>query len=402
MSAIEKFLPQEGFLRDYVEYAYELTDAPSIYHLFTGLVLISMAIGNKCYLPFGALNIYPNLYVLILGPSSFFRKTYSISIGRHILERVDENLCLPDEFSLEKLIEKLSENPQGLLIWPEFGATLQYFERSYMLGAKEFITDLFDCRPRYVRELKGNKYVIERPCVSILAASTPEWLTSRVRGDDIKGGFFSRFIYVTATKKEKRVAIPPEPNKTFENRMIIALNKFREMSGSFDIEEIKGIYEEWIFQHEDEALEKENREVLSGFYTRLGIYALKLAMLFQISSFQDLTISTESMLKSIALIKLLKTNLAELLAYDLVGDKDMRDKAKVKRIIDEQPGIKKGNLLSRSHLMAKRLDEIVSTLGQEEKIEVKYKGKAVYYYPTRQKKVSNKKSILDIVKASGE
>ena len=83
------------------------------------------------------------------------------------------------------------------------------------------------------------------------------------------------------------------------------------------------------------------------------------------------------------------------MAYDLVIDRNMRDKAKVLRLIEREPGIKKGKLLSYSHLLARRLDEIVNTLQLEEKIEDKREGKGVYYYPLKQDK---KKRIVDIVK----
>jgi hypothetical protein len=401
MKEISKYIPENGFLRDYVQYASQVTDAPAIYHLFNGLIVLATILGNNAYIPFGPLRIYPNLYVLLLGPAAFFRKTYSISIARLIIEKVDKELLLPDEFSLEKLIEKLGENPVGLLFWPEFGNTLQYFERSYMLGAKEFITDLFDCRPSYVRELKSTKYVIERPSVSIAAASTPAWLISRVRGDDIRGGFYSRFIYVTAKTKTKRMSIPPEPNKQLENKLIIQANQYTKLSGSFDISEIKDIYQDWLFDHEDEALGKDNQEILSGFYSRLGIYALKFAMLYQVSTSRDFSITTESMLRAIHLVKLLKTNLSELLEYDLVSDKNMREKAKVLRLIAREPGIKRSKLLTHANMLKNTLNEILDTLKQEEKIRQHFKGKAVCYYPTQHKEDS-RRHIVEIVKETAE
>ena len=44
-----------------------------VYHVACGLVVLASTVENRVYLPFGGERIYPNLWHLILGPSSFYR-----------------------------------------------------------------------------------------------------------------------------------------------------------------------------------------------------------------------------------------------------------------------------------------------------------------------------------------
>ena len=59
---------------------------------------------------------------------------------------------------------------------------------------------------------------IERPVVSILAGSTLEWLQRQMGEDDVRGGFFPRFLFVPESAKDRSLPIPPPPDLTAENR----------------------------------------------------------------------------------------------------------------------------------------------------------------------------------------
>jgi hypothetical protein len=387
MSKLDACLPKSGLLKDYLDFATPLTDAPLVYHLFCGLVTIAVSLGNRVYLPFGAVNIYPNLYVCLLGSSSFCRKTYSMSIARNILENFDGTFILAEEFSPERLFERLSKTPQGLILWSEFGGALQNFERSYMLGTKEFLTDLFDCRPKYRRELKNTEYVIENPCVSILAASTASWLSSRIKEDDVRGGFFPRFLFIPETKKDKRLDIPPLPDKQLQDSIARDLARLRRLSGRVTLDRVRAGYREWIFGHEDQLKGQSKAGVLGGFWTRLSIYTLKFAMLYQVSMDGSLEITSEAMSKAIYLTEFLKTSLVKLFDYEFQFTKAGKDKVKVLQLIEREPGIVHGRLLQNSNLKAKELKEVLDTLFQEERIHAESVNKKKCYYPKKEEEL---------------
>lgn len=101
-----------GLLDDYERLWLETTDAPRIYHVAAGLAVIASTVENRVYLPFGGERLYPNVWALILGPSSFFRKSTCIAKARKTIQRAQPDALLPDEFSREalgsvlKLVEK--------------------------------------------------------------------------------------------------------------------------------------------------------------------------------------------------------------------------------------------------------------------------------------------------------
>ena len=374
-------LPSEGLLKDYLEYAEPLTDAPLVYHLFVGLTVIGVTLGNRVYIQFGNQKIYPNLWTALLAPSSFYRKTTAIGIGRDLLEASEDRLVLPDEFSPERLYKKLGDNPVGLLTWSEFGHALSTFERSYMLGTKEFLTDIYDCRPRYVRELKDQKIEITNPALSILTASTPEWLRKRMKEDDIRAGFYPRFLFVPAFKKEKQYGIPPPPDREKRGKLLSEINKLKEVAGEVSVSGITQTYEEWLFGIEKELHSLDDAEMLGGFYTRLGIYCLKFAMIYAASSGNGTFIDTGSLSKAIHLTNYLIECVRYLYPHEFAVTPEMQLREKVASLILRHPGIQHSRLLTLSHAKARDFKDAIETLHQEERIETKQINRKKCYFP---------------------
>lgn len=364
-------IPETGFLRNYYDYAGELTDAPEHYHLFVGLGLISAALGNHVYLSgYGNKNIYPNMWLILLAPSSFFRKTTSLGIGRSILSLVDRKLILPSEFTPEALTHMLKESPQGLLFVNEFAGLLAHFERSYMLGTKEFLTDIFDCPPYYDRKTKTETVLIENPCLSIMAASTIEWLNGRIKEGDMRGGFLNRFIYIPALRKSRVMAFPPEPDNSLCQTLAQQLREIRELRGTADLSGVRDQYSEWYQRHEKSLYKQRNQEILSGFYARLADYTLKVAIIYEASSSGSLSISAESLQQAIALIEFLKRNIVMLVNEDLALSPEAAERRKVLSLIPYSPEhITRANLIRYSRLSSGKLDEHLRTIMGTEEVE---------------------------------
>ena len=166
LGPLEECVPEDGFFRRYIEWAEPVTDAPIDFHVAASLALAGTVVGRKIWLERGHGRLYPNVWALILAPSSFFRKSTCISQAEHLLwDYRDGYYLLPNEATPEKFIDNLVEKPTGLLRHKEFAGFLGQLERSYMLGFKEFLTEVFDCPRRYTRTLRGSAdpIVIENP-----------------------------------------------------------------------------------------------------------------------------------------------------------------------------------------------------------------------------------------------
>ena len=57
-----------SFLRDYLQYATG-NEAPEMFHVWGGYVALSAAISRRVWLPFEDTAIYPNVYVMYVGPA---------------------------------------------------------------------------------------------------------------------------------------------------------------------------------------------------------------------------------------------------------------------------------------------------------------------------------------------
>lgn len=369
---LEFATPDTGFLADYGTYAKQYTDAPPHYHLFVGLTIIAAALGNKVWFRgYGNRKAYPNIWLVLLAPSSFFRKTTCLNMGKSIIQEVDRKLILPSEFSPEALASTLQKAPQGLFIWSEFAGVLSQLERSYMLGTKEFLTDIFDCPEYYERKLKNETINIEKPCISIMAASTIEWLNTKIKEGDLRGGFLNRILYVPATRKANIIPFPPSPWEWERKKLADKLKQISQTEGEADLSSVRGSYEEFYIEHEKSLGRQRNQELLSGFYTRLADYCLKFSVLYQVASEGNLVVSMDSMQKAIYLTKYLKRTIANLINEELALSPAAAERKRLLKLIPEAPDhITRAELTHCSHMSAKEIDHHLLTLSESYGVQV--------------------------------
>jgi hypothetical protein len=378
---IDITLPEAGFIYLYHGYASPITEAPEIYHLFVGMSLIAAACGRNIYLPFGSQRIYPNVWVILVGTSSNLKKSTAINIGKTILTNVDPTVILPTEFSREALLELLQNKPRGLFCWNEFGGVLAQFELNYMAGTKEMMTDLFDCPMEHRRILKKQEIIITEPCISIVSASTLEWLTSKVKEQDVRSGFLARFIYVPGRSRSKLLPFPPRPNLEDRTELIHQLKQIATVKGEVSLtSDARKHYEVWYADSDRVLSQETDTERLSPFFSRLQTYAFKFAMIYQISENRSLQIEEENMMRACQLVQLLRRNVKELLEDGLVFGKEGQDQQKVKKLIVQAGALGRSNLLRQTHFDAAYLDRLVGTLIQQEAIRVVKEGKKVTYF----------------------
>ena len=126
-----EIIPETGFLRDYFEYARELTDSPEHYHLFVSMGVLGTALGRKVWIPFGLNNIYPNIYLVLLAESSFLRKSTSLTGGKDLLRETFTEMAMPDHVTLEKMLDILAKNSTSCFFPMEFASFISMTERSY-------------------------------------------------------------------------------------------------------------------------------------------------------------------------------------------------------------------------------------------------------------------------------
>ncbi len=378
-------ISDKDFVTEYCNYACNITDGPRKYQEILALSIIATVLNGKVFISSGVNNLYPNLFVVLIGKSTIMRKSVSLGIARDLISSKNEDLIFPSDFSPEGFFELLEDKPKGVIVWSEFGGFLNKTNKSYMAGTKEFLTDAFDC-PKYLKKKLVKKDVIgiENPYINIMTATSMIWFVNNISEGDIMGGFLGRFIYVPSLPSDKDKWYPKaqKPDVKIKNDLVLKLKEISKLKGEVTFPpEAEELHIDWLKSHESDLENIPDSKGISGFYGRLADYLLKFSLLFEISNTGSLIVSENSIKRAIQLVETLKDSVNDVLDKHVSFSEEEKSKKRVLSIIREHKNIDKSNLL-RTGFTKKTLDPILETLLEEgsifESTEGKYKKKAIY------------------------
>lgn len=356
-----------GFVGDYITWASEQTDAPRVFHLAGGLVDLAAAAGNRYHVTCWGQRRHPNLYVLRIAESGFMRKGASQGLNAQLLARAVPEAILANDFSPEKFIELLAEQSWGLIRAGEFGEVLARFQRDYMAGMRQLITDWWDGVPAYTRDTKsGGRVTVNEPAVTFDGASTIEWLKPYLRKEDAAGGFLGRFLPFRGRHKHGRRGLvlgsDAWTEKPAGNHLVQHLHTIREGSGEMDARAVQAVIDEWVFATEDDAEAGKYPEEVHSFVGRLATHALKLTICFELGRDpESRVLSRVAAEAAIVTLQYLLHDLAELV-QELTWTSDADKLERLKRLIRHNGGQERSALLRETRWKAKELNEYLRTL----------------------------------------
>ena len=369
-----------------------ITDAPDIYHLFSFLTVIGALLEKRTFIYYSSKRVYPNLWVVLVGKSSLFRKSTSISLALKLVERTNNSLLLPTEFSLEKLFEILSTSPIGLFQIDEFSNFFHQFHRSYMSGGTSFFLQLYENDITIRRYLREGEYEIKYPCLSILSATTLEGISESLKEREIRTGLLPRFNFVVALKKEKEIAYPDILSFTRFSDLVEKLKKLlSEQSGTNEKKLREGAVRTYTDFVKDKSEKLRNTE-LGPFLTRIFTTILKLSLIFSFLGRKNF-IDREDMEASCECGNVLIKS-AEVVLNQLCWTPFQEKRKKVIEAILEykQDWISRTDLIRKTRLSSSELNSVIKTLLDEDLIEFdRRKGvnekKPIIYYKIKEEEI---------------
>jgi hypothetical protein len=338
---------------------------------FTALAVAGAVIGRRVGLPwYGYTHLYPNTYTCILAASSFFHKTTQISIAKRLINAVRDRAVLPDEFTPEKGVDLLREQPERFLGCAEFAGLLARSGKDYMGGLKELLMEFYDCPERYERATKGQTVTIEKPALTMLAASATSWLSEQLRGGDLRSGFLNRFGFVLAESKTKTYAVPGAMLGGQQWSLLVSqLRQLAEAEGTATLApEARRTYEAWYRQVERESAQHPAVEIVSAFDTRLSVTAIKYALLLELANNRSLAIGSTAMEEAIVLVDHLRAPIRHLLATQFGNGEGDRRLTRVLEVIRKKPGSPKKVLLQQTGYQARDLNPLLDTLRERDDV----------------------------------
>lgn len=210
-----------AFEREYTAWASAVANqTPIAYHRACAITLAAVAIGRRCYVsaPWGQY-VFPNQYVVLLGTTTYHRKSTGLNLLRRLAEDAFSHLLMPRPGSAENFGNMLAGKwdtdglppedkeeldrarpfaGQRVIIRDEISGLFRSFGRDHMAGLKEDLMDMYEGPRTHKLSTNSKGIVIARNIApSVIGASTPAGMSAAVSGDDWRDGNLARFLLIT-------------------------------------------------------------------------------------------------------------------------------------------------------------------------------------------------------------
>lgn len=297
----------------------EETEAPAHFWLWSGLFTLGAAMQRKVWIDYGFDKIFPNLYVFLVAAPALCRKGGPVKIAKKMLTAIDCHVSV-DSTTKARFTQDLATCQR--LDWIDEKTAMTHSSialisaelSSLLMDLKpmiEALTDLYDNHEiwEYRTKNKGSDKIYG-PCVSMLAASTPDWVSSNLPGEAIGGGFTSRIVIATGTEKKSRITFPEFETGAYDD-LVHDLEIISLLKGKFEWEpQARAFFKHWYEHTIDEKYYKElSDDRFAAFLERLHVIVLKTAMCIHVSHEDTLVLSEQDMREAVALLEVLLPSL---------------------------------------------------------------------------------------------
>lgn len=282
------------YLDDWLQGFLDFTDRsepPYLYRLWCGISTIAAALQRKCYVPWGTLTFYPNLYVVLVGPPGRTRKGTAMGPALDLLHELDLPLAA-EATTREALIRSLFDardntvDPVTGESYTHSSLTIFSGELTVFLGYQNHqlmadMSDWYDCRKKWTYNTKTQgSDDIRGVWVNLLGATTPELIRSTLPMDAIGGGLTSRIIFVNEDQKGKIEPAPFLSNEQMEikRKLIYDLEQIYMLKGNFKV--TTDFLERWCEWYTDQERNPPfNDQFFDGYLSRRANHMMKLSMI---------------------------------------------------------------------------------------------------------------------------
>jgi hypothetical protein len=285
------------------------------------------------------------------------------------------------------LMTKITESPDSsiYLISEEFSDLIMKSGEDMF----QFLTSLFDGKKSIeAATISRGVEFASKPCVNMIAATTPQWVAAHMPENIIGGGFASRVIFIQEDRVRHRKMYYKEVNAAtnFDGMKIDLLADLahiaESLSGDFEIdEEAMEFMEAW---YQENAEGEINNYKLSGYYQRRPAHIHKVAMLLHIAKSDELVIHKEDFLNAIDIVARIEKNLPKV--FEGVGKNPYTfDIARIKNHIFAAEPVSHADLMMAFQSAAEpwRLEQLVNSLVvRDEVIKLENDGTTFYASPT--------------------
>lgn len=314
----------EDWLDAYLEYT-DSSEPPTSYHVWCGLSVIAGALQRRVYLQQGLeRTIYPNLYVILVGPSGRTRKGVALGIAKDLLSKVSTVSIAPESSSGREALILAMKRAASNVTDPTDGrikahCALSVFseELSVFLGQGDIkllanLTDWYDSKDDWAYETVGRgRDSIQGVCLNMAGGTAPEWIQSMLPREAIGGGYTARVIFIVEEWK-KRISpdhtLTPRELELYES-LEHDLNRINLLAGAFTFsQDAKDAYIQWYVNEDkrmrgDEGYLPVNDQRFVSYCERRTTHVRKVMMLCCASRTDSMVIERQDFERALGMLK---------------------------------------------------------------------------------------------------
>lgn len=287
-----------NWIESYLHYT-RFHEAQEQFHRWTALTVLSTAVNRNCWMDAGYHKVFPNLYVLFLGPSSV-GKSSSSGIGIEMLQETSLKLNIyKDSITSAALLKFMSDSAikmeiEGKIVHKT--PTLLYASElgnllSIRTGARELtllLTELFNKSGDHEDRTNSRGSIkISKPCLNFHGCCFPGWIDEELPSMSLRSGFFGRMLVVKAMglrhKKGGEIIFTPEDHE-LRAKLIADLEVIGALYGQMVWSpEARKEWLQWYQSQPTDFSESSDTIEVEGFVGRKAQFIQRLAMLSAIA-----------------------------------------------------------------------------------------------------------------------
>lgn len=371
-----------SWLEGYLAYTAE-SESPEEYHLWVGISAIAGALRRRTFFDMGYFLLYPNMYIVLVGPAGRCKKSTAMRVGRQMLGAVPGLEFTTDSVTRERLIQDLTQAyKDGQSAMTAYSSEFASLLTSSGMDMVVFLTDIFDSPMEWSHKTKaGGTNKIKQPFLNLMAATTPSWISTAMPLDTVGIGLTSRIVFVFQDTPRIKPPFPElsEAQISLADMLIRDLTAISVMEGQFTLAaDAKAFYTDWY----KDRLEEPNitgDPRMAGYFERKPMHLLKLAMIVSASQKDETVISMNDLQMAMSLFDKIEVRMPKVFAS--VGKNPLfADREEVLGAIRSSGGMTIGQLNDKFGY-ALRKDEVAETLDTLMLIGKIKLGKAGLYQP---------------------
>ena len=317
----------KSWLTDYLKFV-ENSESPISYHRWSAISLLAGALQRRVFMKRGHSVIYPNMYIVLVGPSGLSRKGEPIQIARTFLEQLNVAI-IPEDNSKESIARDMhdfqnnfTDRTTGKIMTQAavtcFSEEMAVFCGYQNIGLLSHMTNWYDSRDKWERRTKNQGIdEVNGVCFNFLTATDPSWLPGILPKEAVGGGFTSRVVFVVEDRKRRTIANPDEfpADEQLRAKLLSDLEVIMTLTGCMRFnKEAQKIHDEW-YNREDELVQAGKHPIsdpyLRGYLARRETHLRKLCMCISAARDNNLTVLAEDINWAIDMLEAIEPKMHE-------------------------------------------------------------------------------------------